>query len=122
MGSRLSCSSAVPEYEVDEARRVFLRKLCHALTPCIASIDLFDASLKRAQPHRALPVLAGGLVETGPLHRAEVPTELLVPRNTWSDKAAYDEKARKVAQLFKENFKKYEAQASAEVRAGGPKV
>ena len=52
----------------------------------------------------------------------DVPTEMLQPRNTWADKAAYDEKAKKVAQLFRDNFKKYEAQASAEVRAGGPKV
>jgi len=52
----------------------------------------------------------------------DVPSELLVPRNTWADKAAYDDKAKKVAQLFKDNFKKYEAQASAEVRAGGPMV
>ena len=52
----------------------------------------------------------------------EVPAEMLQPRNTWADKAAYDEKAKKVAQLFKDNFKKYEAQASAEVRAGGPKL
>jgi phosphoenolpyruvate carboxykinase (ATP) len=52
----------------------------------------------------------------------EVPAEMLQPRNTWSDKAGYDEKAKKVAQLFRDNFKKYEAQASAEVRAGGPKL
>ena len=52
----------------------------------------------------------------------EVPSEILVPRNTWADKAAYDDKAKKVAALFRENFKKYEAQASAEVRAGGPKL
>ena len=51
----------------------------------------------------------------------EVPAELLQPRNTWGDKAAYDDKAKKVASLFRENFKKYESQASAEVRAGGPK-
>jgi phosphoenolpyruvate carboxykinase (ATP) len=52
----------------------------------------------------------------------EVPTEILTPRHTWADKAAYDEKAKRVATLFRDNFKKYEAQASAEVRAGGPKV
>jgi phosphoenolpyruvate carboxykinase (ATP) len=52
----------------------------------------------------------------------EVPSEMLLPRNTWSDKAAYDDKARKVAALFRDNFKKYEAQASAEVRGGGPKI
>ena len=51
----------------------------------------------------------------------EVPSELLQPRATWADKAAYDEKAKKVAQLFRDNFKKYEVQASAEVRSGGPK-
>jgi phosphoenolpyruvate carboxykinase (ATP) len=52
----------------------------------------------------------------------EVPSEILVPRNTWADKGAYDAQAKKVAGLFRENFKKYEAQASAEVRAAGPKV
>src|SRR6185503_6736436 len=52
----------------------------------------------------------------------DVPAEMLQPRNTWADKAAYDAQAKKLAKLFAENFKKYEAQASAEVRAGGPKV
>ena len=57
-----------------------------------------------------------------PTQCPEVPPELLVPRNTWSDKGAYDAQARKVAGLFRENFKKYESQASAEVRAAGPRV
>ena len=52
----------------------------------------------------------------------EVPTELLMPRNTWADKNAYDDKAKKVSALFRENFKKYESQASAEVRGAGPKL
>jgi phosphoenolpyruvate carboxykinase (ATP) len=51
-----------------------------------------------------------------------VPSDILVPRNTWADKAAYDAQARKVATLFRDNFKKYEAQASEEIRAAGPRV
>jgi phosphoenolpyruvate carboxykinase (ATP) len=49
-----------------------------------------------------------------------VPAEILVPRNTWSDKASYDATARKLAGLFRDNFEKYADGASAEVRAAGP--
>ena len=52
----------------------------------------------------------------------EVPSEILIPKNTWADKAAYDEKARRVATLFRDNFKKYESGVSAEVRAAGPRL
>ena len=51
-----------------------------------------------------------------------VPSEVLIPRNTWADKAAYDAQAKKVATLFRDNFKKYESQASDEVRGAGPKL
>src|SRR5690606_30776309 len=50
------------------------------------------------------------------------PPEVLVPRDTWKDKKAYDETAMKLAHLFQENFKKYEDQASAEVKAAGPRL
>jgi phosphoenolpyruvate carboxykinase (ATP) len=49
-----------------------------------------------------------------------VPPEVLVPRETWSDKASYDATARKLAGLFRDNFQKYADGASAEVRAAGP--
>jgi len=49
-----------------------------------------------------------------------VPNEILIPRDTWSDKTSYDEVAGKLAGLFKENFKSYEAGASPEIRAASP--
>ena len=37
----------------------------------------------------------------------DVPPEILVPRRTWADPAAYDAQARKLAQMFRENFEQY---------------
>jgi phosphoenolpyruvate carboxykinase (ATP) len=51
-----------------------------------------------------------------------VPAEVLFPRNTWSDKAKYDEKAKHLAGLFVKNFEKYRSEAPAEVVAAQPKV
>jgi len=50
-----------------------------------------------------------------------VPAAVLKPRNTWTDGAAYDAQARKLARMFMENFKRFEATASADVKAAGPK-
>jgi phosphoenolpyruvate carboxykinase (ATP) len=47
-----------------------------------------------------------------------VPDGILDPRETWDDKDAYDEQARKLADLFKENFEKFEGEE--EVRRAGP--
>ncbi len=49
-----------------------------------------------------------------------IPPELLDPRSTWADKGAYDEQARKLATMFRENFRKFEQHARPEVAAAGP--
>lgn len=56
-----------------------------------------------------------------PVEVPGVPAEILTPRNTWQDKAAYDEKAMFLAQLFVKNFEKYAAGVSEEILAAAPK-
>jgi phosphoenolpyruvate carboxykinase (ATP) len=49
-----------------------------------------------------------------------VPPEILNPRNTWSDKDAYDQKANFLADAFLKNFSKYSSFANKEILAGAP--
>jgi phosphoenolpyruvate carboxykinase (ATP) len=49
-----------------------------------------------------------------------VPTTVLSPRATWNDDEAYYNTAFKLSNAFRENFKKFEAHASEEIRRGGP--
>lgn len=51
-----------------------------------------------------------------------VPAEILSPRNTWADKAAYDKKANELAEAFNKNFSKFSDFANTEILAGAPKV
>jgi len=52
----------------------------------------------------------------------EVPAEMLNPRNTWSDKDAYDAKANELASKFIANFEKFEDYASEALLSASPKV
>jgi phosphoenolpyruvate carboxykinase (ATP) len=49
-----------------------------------------------------------------------VPTEILTPRNTWADPAAYDAAAATIAGMFHDNFEAYADGVSEAVRAAGP--
>src|SRR5690606_26874756 len=50
-----------------------------------------------------------------------VPAEVLNPRDTWADPAAYDETLRRLAERFRANFTRFE-DAPAAVRAAGPQL
>ena len=51
-----------------------------------------------------------------------VPSEILNPRNTWTDKSAYDEMAGQLASWFISNFQKYAAGVSPEILAASPRI
>ena len=51
-----------------------------------------------------------------------IDTKILNPDQTWADKKAFDETARKLVGLFQKNFAKYEKTVDAEVRAAAPEV
>ena len=54
-----------------------------------------------------------------PISCPEVPSEILEPRNTWSDKRKYDSSARKLARLFVKNFEKF-GKMPKEIQRAGP--
>jgi phosphoenolpyruvate carboxykinase (ATP) len=76
-------------------------------------------------------LLAGELdnvsYQTDPIFNLEVPTscpgvpaEVLNPRSTWADGSAYDQQARKLAGMFRDNFRAFDADVDAAVIAAGP--
>lgn len=75
---------------------------------------IMDGSLAKAK-YTPDPVFGLPLPEAVP----GVPAEVLNPRNTWSDGAAYDAQAKKLAKLFRENDAKFEMPEA--VRGAGPR-
>jgi phosphoenolpyruvate carboxykinase (ATP) len=90
-------------------QRIKLR-YTRAILDAIYSGELRDAPAKRD------PVFGFEMVTSCP----NVPLEILVPRESWSDKAAFDATASKLAGLFKTNFATYEGGVSAAVKGAGP--
>jgi phosphoenolpyruvate carboxykinase (ATP) len=54
-----------------------------------------------------------------PRHIEGIPDELLHPRSTWSDPAAYDARAHDLARRFAQNFQQF-THAATEVAQAGP--
>ena len=81
-----------------------------------AIIDaIHSGALAKAKTQRD-PVFGFEVVSECP----NVPAEILIPRNVWADKTAFDATAKKLADLFTKNFAAYEEGVSAEVKAAGP--
>jgi phosphoenolpyruvate carboxykinase (ATP) len=55
-----------------------------------------------------------------PVSCPDVPGEVLDARSTWANPAEYDAQALKLAKMFADNFKSFEADVAADVRAAGP--
>jgi phosphoenolpyruvate carboxykinase (ATP) len=89
-------------------------KLPHtrAMVQALLRGDLHDAPTK-IDPRFGLAV---------PTQVAGVPAEVLEPRGTWGDGAAYDAQAHKLAGMFRENFAKFEKFVTPGVAASGPKA
>ena len=57
-----------------------------------------------------------------PTSCSKVPSDMLQPKKTWSDPAAYDATAQKLAKLFHQNFIKFADQSAPSIASAGPLV
>jgi len=88
----------------------FALKYTRAIIDAIHGGDLKDVE------YRTDPVFGLAMPTAVP----GVPSSVLDPRSTWSDGAAYDATAHKLAAMFIKNFEQYADQASAEVLNAAP--
>ncbi|HET6573358.1 MAG TPA: phosphoenolpyruvate carboxykinase (ATP), partial [Fimbriiglobus sp.] len=83
-----------------------------------AIIDAIHSGELATAPTAPDPVFGVNVVTACP----NVPSDILVPRETWADKSAYDATARKLAGLFRKNFEPYAAAAGEHAATAGPPV
>lgn len=55
-----------------------------------------------------------------PVHCPDVPTSMLIPRNTWADKDAYDRQSVDLAARFKKNFEEFSL-PTMDIQNAGPR-
>ncbi len=83
-----------------------------------AIIDAINSGELRDAPTEEDPFFKVGIVTECP----GVPDEVLVPRNTWEDKEAFDKTAKKLVGQFNKNFEKFADEADPAVIAAAPSV
>ncbi|HEY1615454.1 MAG TPA: phosphoenolpyruvate carboxykinase [Rhizomicrobium sp.] len=81
--------------------------LAAALDGTLANVEM------RVDPHFRFRV---------PVSVPGVDAAILNPRDTWKDKAAYDAQAAKLVQMFRDNFKKFEAHVGPDVLQAAPQL
>lgn len=86
-----------------------------ATRTCIDAI--LDGSIEDAEFHKD-PVFGFEVPKALP----GIDSAILDPKSTWSDPAAFDETASKLAKMYVENFKKYEGKGSKDYTQYGPKI
>jgi len=79
--------------------------------------SILDGSMKKA------PVIKNKLFGFDvPTECPNVPVEIMLPRETWSDGDAYDNAERNLAIMFVENFKQFEEGSSKDILKAGPNI
>ncbi len=90
--------------------------------------------MKLGHTRAMIDAALGGRLADAPMRRDErfgfevptavegVPADVLDPRSTWADGAAFDEQAAELATMFRQNFRRFEDQVDDEVRRAGPRV
>ncbi len=87
-------------------------KYTRAMIHAILNGELDDVSYKTH------PIFGLAMPEECP----NVPSEILDPIQTWSDKEAYNSASEELVRHFEENFQQYKSEASEEILEGAPKV
>jgi phosphoenolpyruvate carboxykinase (ATP) len=82
-----------------------------------AIVDAIHSGALVGAPTERDPVFGFDIVTQCP----GVSPEILKPRSSWADQAAYDATAKKLAQLFNKNFETYVGGVGAEVSAAAPR-
>lgn len=101
-------------------------------TGCTGGPYGVGSRMKLAYTRRVVHAALNGELDNAPTHTdpvfglaipervGGVPPEILDPRGTWADPAAYDERAAALADMFVDNFRQFADDVRPEITAAGP--